>query len=585
MWPLDFCILSCSDSSSFPRRSCLFTGAQCFIKGTSSSRPATMMPSGPPPRFCWTSVVFLLLACCLLSTGAQGQTYQLRVEPKDPVVPFGKPLVVNCSLDCPSPGLISLETALSKKPHSSGLGWAAFRLTNVTGDMELLCSGLCNKSQVVGSSNVTVYGFPERVELAPLPLWQPVGEQLNLSCLVFGGVPRDHLTVVLLRWEEELGRQPVGKEEPAKVTFMVQPRREDHGTNFSCRSELDLRSQGLELFQNTSGPRKLRTFAMPKTPPRLVFPPFWEMETSWPVNCSLNGLFPASEAHIQLALGNQMLNATVVSQADTLTASATAKIEQEGTQEIVCNVTLGVENRETREKLVAYSFQGPNLNLSEPNATEGTTVTVTCAAGPRVQVMLDGVPAAGPGQPAQLQLNATEKDDRRTFFCNATLEVDGVTLHRNRSVQLRVLYGPTIDRAKCPQRLMWKEKTMHILQCQARGNPNPQLQCLREGSKFKVPVGIPFLVLLNYSGTYSCQAASSRGMDKMLVMMDVQARNPVTVNIALGVLAILGLVTVAAASVYVFRVQRQHDIYHLRPRSSRWPLTSTQPVTVAEELS
>lgn len=84
-------------------------------------------------------------------------------------------------------------------------------------------------------------------------------------------------------------------------------------------------------------------------------------------------------------------------------------------------------------------FQGPNLNLSEPNATEGTPVTVTCAAGPRVQVMLDGVPAAGPGQPAQLQLKATEKDDRRTFFCNATLEVDGVTLHRNRSVQLRVL--------------------------------------------------------------------------------------------------------------------------------------------------
>lgn len=104
--------------------------------------------------------------------------------------------------------------------------------------------------------------------------------------------------------------------------------------------------------------------AMPKTPPRLVFPPFWEMETSWPVNCSLNGLFPASEAHIQLALGNQMLNATVVSQADTLTASATAKIEQEGTQEIVCNVTLGVENRETREKLVAYSKRGRSQNCS-----------------------------------------------------------------------------------------------------------------------------------------------------------------------------------------------------------------------------
>ena len=63
---------------------------------------------------------------------------------------------------------------------------------------------------------------------------------------------------------------------------------------------------------------------------------------------------------------------------------------------------------------------------------------------------------------------------------------------------------------------------MHILQCQARGNPNPKLQCLQEGSMFKVPVGIPFLVRLNHSGTYYCQAASSRGTDILTVMMDVQ---------------------------------------------------------------
>ena len=85
-----------------------------------------------------------------------------------------------------------------------------------------------------------------------------------------GGAPRAHLSVVLLRGEEELGQQPLGKEEPAKVTFMVQPRREDHGTNFSCRSELDLRSQGLELFQNTSAPRKLQTYGEGKNCRRWV---------------------------------------------------------------------------------------------------------------------------------------------------------------------------------------------------------------------------------------------------------------------------------------------------------------------------
>lgn len=84
-------------------------------------------------------------------------------------------------------------------------------------------------------------------------------------------------------------------------------------------------------------------------------------------------------------------------------------------------------------------FWGPVLNLSQPTVHQGTIVNVTCAAGARVQVTLDGGPAAAPGQLALLQLNATERDDRRSFFCSAALEVDGVVLHKNRSVQLRVL--------------------------------------------------------------------------------------------------------------------------------------------------
>lgn len=87
----------------------------------------------------------------------------------------------------------------------------------------------------------------------------------------------------------------------------------------------------------------------------------------------------------------------------------------------------------------SLGFQGPILNLSEPSAPEGTAVTVTCLAGPRVQVTLDGIPAPAPGQPVQFQLNATETDDRRIFFCSATLQVDGEILHRNSSVLLRVL--------------------------------------------------------------------------------------------------------------------------------------------------
>lgn len=84
-------------------------------------------------------------------------------------------------------------------------------------------------------------------------------------------------------------------------------------------------------------------------------------------------------------------------------------------------------------------FPAPVLTLSEPSTPEGKVVTVTCAAGSGALVTLDGIPAVVPGQPAQLQLNATEDDDRRSFFCDAILEVDGETLSKNKSAELRVL--------------------------------------------------------------------------------------------------------------------------------------------------
>lgn len=105
----------------------------------------------------------------------------------------------------------------------------------------------------------SLLGFPERVELGRLPPWQPVSENLTLRCLIMGGAPRDRLTAVLLWDQEELSRQQVVGE-PGEVTATVQVGRDDHGANFSCRTELDLRPEGLELFVNTSAARQLRTF-------------------------------------------------------------------------------------------------------------------------------------------------------------------------------------------------------------------------------------------------------------------------------------------------------------------------------------
>lgn len=70
--------------------------------------------------------------------------------------------------------------------------------------------------------------------------------------------------MTLLRGAQELIRRSFAGEPPrargAVLTATVLARREDHGANFSCRAELDLRPHGLGLFENSSATRELRTF-------------------------------------------------------------------------------------------------------------------------------------------------------------------------------------------------------------------------------------------------------------------------------------------------------------------------------------
>lgn len=524
-----------------------------------------------------SALLGLLALGIVFTPGTQGQKPQLRVEPQNPLVLAGTSFLLNCSTDCPQPQNIILETYLSKETVGSGPGWKTFQLANLTENIKILCVTYCQGEQITNDTSIITYEFPASVHLDPLPLWLRVGENFNLSCRVEGGAPRTQLTIVLLRGAEELRRQ-LALGQPAMATATVRARREDHGASFSCRTELDLRAQGLKLFQNSSTPRQLRTFVLPETRPRISVSRYLEVGKLWQAMCSLDGLFPTSEAQVQMMLRNHMLHTEVSKDGDRLMAwvRANENEAQEGTHEMVCSVTLAGEKRESRENVTFFSFSGPNLTLSEPNAPEGTIVNVICAAGPQVRVWLDGVWAPGPGQPVILQLNATDKDDRRTFSCNATFEEEGEILHKSTSVQLRVLYGPKIEGAKCPQRLIWEEETTQVFLCQARGNPDPLLKCLQSSSGNPVPVGIPLVVKLNYSGTYDCQATSSLGKYTLTVEIDVQDRNPFSVTIILTVLVILGTATVAAGLAYVSRFQKRSNSYHVKQKGNWSSLAPTQ---------
>lgn len=525
----------------------------------------------------------LLLTCLLILSGAWG--FQVHVEPQDPLVLTGEPLVVKCSTDCPQPESFILETFLSKETVDRGPGWETFRL-NMTEDAVILCAINCQGQQLTNSSSISTYSFPDSVELVPFLPWLPVGENLTVQCLVAGGAPRTQLTVVLLRGDEVLSRQPA-VEEPALVSTTVLVLREHDGANFSCLTELDLRSRGLGLFQNSSDPQQLRTYVLPDTRPRYTGPRLLEVGKPWNATCSLEGLFPASEAHVHMQLGNQMLHPTVHTREDTVEAFVQVSNQtQEGHHNFLCSVSLGLERRKSLKYLTFYSFAGPNLTLSESNALEGSVVNVTCTAGAREQVSLDGILAPGPGQPVQLKLNATELKDKHVFICTATLNVLGKLLHKIQSVQLRVRYSPRIDRARCPQHLIWKEDTLNVLHCQARGNPDPLLKCLQNNSRNPVPVGIPFIVTSNYSGTYLCQATSSLGIYTLMLEIKVQDQNSQAVTIALIVLTILGLVAIAGSLAYIYWCQKRGASYYVAPRMNQpgsW--MSLRPRVAGEDAS
>lgn len=123
--------------------------------------------------------------------------------------------------------------------------------------------GLYAAVQLTGSPTPSLAAaFPERVELDPLPAWQQVGKTLTLRCLVEGGAPRSQLSVVFFQGEEELRAEKLGvnSTNPNEITTTVLASRDNHGANFSCRTELDLRPQGLQVFLNVSEARQLRTF-------------------------------------------------------------------------------------------------------------------------------------------------------------------------------------------------------------------------------------------------------------------------------------------------------------------------------------
>lgn len=318
---------------------------------------------------------------------------------------------------------------------------------------------------------------------------------------------------------------------------------------------------------------------LPGTVPDLATVPIMEVGTEQPVNCTLSGLFPAAEANVHLALGDQRLYPTVIHKEDFLSASALVKAnaEEEGTQQLTCVVMLGNLSRRTQEQVTIYSFPAPNLTLSQPEVSEGTNVIVECTAHGGAEVMLSGAPSGLPAPSAQLELNASAEDNRRSFTCSAALKVDGQVLRKNQTRELRVLYGPRLDERDCLGNWTWEEGSHQTLTCQAWGNPTPKLRCLRKGDQALLPIGDLRPVRREVAGTYLCEAKSSRGEITREVVVNViyHQNNMLTI----GLVTALVIVSAVGIALYLYNRQRKIREYKLQKAREAAAMRLKRPAT------
>lgn len=96
---------------------------------------------------------------------------------------------------------------------------------------------------------------------------------------------------------------------------------------------------------------------LPAKHPNLATPRVVEVGAEWPVDCTMDGLFPASEAQVRLELAGRNLHLKVTHNKDSLLAKTNdkANMEEEGTQQVSCVVTLGNQSRSWREDVTFYS--------------------------------------------------------------------------------------------------------------------------------------------------------------------------------------------------------------------------------------
>ncbi|XP_068853957.1 intercellular adhesion molecule 1-like [Aphelocoma coerulescens] len=501
---------------------------------------------------------------------------ELWTEPAVLVVEWGGSVQVKLRARCggsePSEsGIPDIETYMQKEEVSRKPGEKVLKLVKVTewNSTSLMFHTCPNRTRVLKVIPVVVYSIPApRVTPSHLDTW-------NLSCSVSRTAPLGNVTVTLRSDSAVLASGAFhgdNETQPATVhlSHQLPVRAEDNNKNVTCEALLDVSPHG-DPVRVTSKPLTLNLTELPEGP-HLSSPQQPVLGTPFNVTCAVRpGI---SVANFSITADNRTFPATRGQHRHQATAVVT--LNRTGSAQLVCTARLDrverQEDRQTDTTVQVYYLPEPLLNVTSTTPAAGTVVSGDCALPPdasediELRVLARGrVLRDWQWPPVAFRVNVSEEDAELGLELSCEAKLSGVV--KRRSVQIVVQTKPRLDSKGCPGQQNWTEGQELILECRAKGKPEPEVKCSKDG--ISIAARISYTANRTQAGTYRCRATNALGTAERNVTVWIQYDDPipllpVLLGVLLPVLILLGL-----AGLYV--------LYHHQTKIGEYWLWKRQP--------
>uniref|UniRef100_A0A8C5M4U6 Ig-like domain-containing protein n=1 Tax=Leptobrachium leishanense TaxID=445787 RepID=A0A8C5M4U6_9ANUR len=433
---------------------------------------------------------------------------------------FGKPddkVSVNCTSEYDK----VWKTSLRRNGTENGPGWHALAVIVELREAQAECFAL-ESSDVIHQDNVTVYGYvpPNQVTM-DMPEVLQDGKLYDINCSVYNVAPLKFLKMVLTRDEDVIGTKKFEEHRPydlvnETVTFQLEPQRNDHQKDFSCKAILELGT-----YRNITKSSPNVTVSVFHLPPIEITSEKWiEIGSEREFKCVLPNAFPAENISMEMTINENLLN-TSTQRADDGTVTGVARYNASknliGDNLLGCFVEVfGISNN-TNLPIIIYEHPKISLNLSQSVVESGNNVTAQCDIK-NDNKALYGISILHNREICQenstgsvtCEINVTQRRPSVTIRCKGYL-FQNPSFVEEASHNLSVYYPPQFTDHSCNKNFIWVENKTENVPCIAEGNPTPIVTCQ-----------IPSRMTRHDSNIYSCEASNSVGRDEKSVNITVQ---------------------------------------------------------------